>query len=301
MEDPASRVATRARLGPLRRPRVGASSHARYLYAGASTDKHTLDRQLCAWIEDHWLSCEGKSLVGEHHLRRAILHHAASHLRRCTEPLRCLGAPRSATPRSSSSSRCPVSFLWSGSFLGATSNWRRSCCCSGFSYLSAESLAWSRFRGPKCGARHGAQEIVTIGDPTVKGLLFHLRNSVEPEDLVCPAGDTGLRAFFPKAADLHDQDLRPYSLRGGGATNDYLLHANLLKTILRGKWSDLRSARIHINDAFSMQAEVHLDPLVHSQVLEFRNIFADRLAHSVALSTQRRYYQVVERGKTHVF
>ena len=57
MEDPASRVVTRARLGPLRRLRVGASSQARYLYAGlrfqawsdalqypAATDKNTMDR-----------------------------------------------------------------------------------------------------------------------------------------------------------------------------------------------------------------------------------------------------------------
>ena len=73
-----SRMTTRARLGPLRRLRVGASSHARYLYAGlrfqawldafhypAATDKHTMDRPLCAEIEDLWLSGEEKSLVGD--------------------------------------------------------------------------------------------------------------------------------------------------------------------------------------------------------------------------------------------
>ena len=67
---------------------MGASSRARCLYAElrfqawldalqypAATDKHTMDRQLCAKIEGLLLSGEGKSL------RRAILH-AASHFPR---------------------------------------------------------------------------------------------------------------------------------------------------------------------------------------------------------------------------
>ena len=119
---------------------------------------------------------------------------------------------------------------------------------------------------PKSGARHGAQKIVTIDDPMVNGFLLYLRNGVEPRDLVHPAGAIGLRAFFSKAVDfflLHDLD----RLRRSGATHDFLLHANLPKTILRGRWGDLRSARIYINDGLSLQAQVHLDPLVRAWVL----------------------------------
>ena len=199
------------------------------------------------------------------------------------EPLRCLRAPRSATLRSSSPSRCSVSFLWSGGFLGrrqiggalaarislSTSNWRKQWECGESGEVA---LPWTG-----SGARHGAQEIVTTDDPMVNGLLLYLRNRVELEDLVYPACSTGLRAFFPKAVDLfsvHDLD---------GATHDYLLHANLPKTILRGRWSDLRSARIYINDGLSIPAQGHLDPLVHARVLEFRIIFAECLTHFVAL------------------
>ena len=83
--------------------------------------------------------------------------------------------------------------------------------------LVVVALPWT-----KTGARYGAQEIVTIDDPMINGLLFYLRNGVEPEDLVHLVGAMGLRAFFPKAVDffsLHDLDLRPYSLRRGGAMN----------------------------------------------------------------------------------
>ena len=37
---------------------------------------------------------------------------------------------------------------------------------------------------------------------------------------------------------------------------DYLLHANLPKTILRGRWRHLRSARIYSNDVLSMEAQL---------------------------------------------
>ena len=47
------------------------------------------------------------------------------------------------------------------------------------------------------------------------------------------------------------------------------------ETILRGRWSDLRSARIYINDSLSMQAASSLGSLGARRVLEFKNIFAD--------------------------
>ena len=78
VEDPAARVATRARLEPLRRFRAGASSHAQYLFVAlrfqawldalqylTATDKHFMDRQQCAYIENLWLNGEGKSVVGD--------------------------------------------------------------------------------------------------------------------------------------------------------------------------------------------------------------------------------------------
>ena len=65
------------------------------------------------------------------------------------------------------------------------------------------ALPWT-----KSGARHGAQEIVTIDDPMVNCLFLNLRSGAEPEDLVYPAGAVGLRAFFPNAVDFWDGGCR---------------------------------------------------------------------------------------------
>ena len=42
---------------------------------------------------------------------------------------------------------------------------------------------------------------------------------------------------------------KPYSLRRGGATDDFGHHANFDRTTERGRWQSSRTARIYINEA----------------------------------------------------
>ena len=130
---------------------------------------------------------------------------------------------------------------------------------------------------------NGAQEIVTTDDP------------MGPMDLVYPAGAIALRASFPNTVEffsVHDLDLRPYNLHRGGATHDNLLHANLPKTVLRGKWTicalPASTSMMGCPCKRKFAWIRWCTPLVLLTLLP-------------SLSTQRRHYQVGERGQTHVF
>ena len=52
----------------------------------------------------------------------------------------------------------------------------------------------------------------------------------------------------------------PYSLRRGGACHDYTMHGDVQRTILRGRWSALATARIYITEGYRQATELALPP-----------------------------------------
>ena len=57
-------------------------------------------------------------------------------------------------------------------------------------------------------------------------------------------------------AGLPAMEWRPYSLRRGGATEDFLYHHSFDRTADRGRWSSVKTARIYINEAMSEMSAV---------------------------------------------
>ena len=128
------------------------------------------------------------------------------------------------------------------------------------------------------------------------GFLLYFRDG--PVELVCPAGAIGLRTFFPKAVKS----------RSTTWTFGHAVSHTRLPLARKSAQEDPQGqvGRValcpHLRHCgLSMQAQVHLDPSVHVPVLEFRIILPECLAHFVVqphllLSTQRRYYLAGERG-----
>ena len=223
------------------------------------------------------------------------------------ELLRCLHAAQLL----SQSMSCWLSVVWR--LLGATSIWRRSCCSQfivyfelekqcGFSYFSAASLAWSHFRGPKVVPGMQQKKSSPLTTRWSVAFLLFFRNGLEPEDLVYPAGAIGLRAFFPKAVDFF------FPPRPGPAavqSSPMRCHTRLplFSRICQKRSSEAGGAVCALpastSTMASLQAQVHLDPLVHAWVPEFRNIFADCLTHFVAHPLHPE--TVAPGSKTHVF
>ena len=60
------------------------------------------------------------------------------------------------------------------------------------------------------------------------------------------------------ALSLQSLGFRPYSLRRGGATHGWLTFADLPRTVMRGRWANLKTAKIYINDGWQQIVNMQL-------------------------------------------
>ena len=106
-------------------------------------------------------------------------------------------------------------------------------------------------RGGKSGLRHNIDEAVALYD----GFIIQLGHLVRllphhkyPTSLVWPYSPAHFRKTFNQCVkffDLERLDYKPYSLRRGGATHDYMLKGILEPILLRGRWHSLAVARLY--------------------------------------------------------
>ena len=114
------------------------------------------------------------------------------------------------------------------------------------------------------------QEVVTIDDAILAKWLARLTRTLLPGDPLVDMSQQKFRALFTdlcKTLRITHMCFKPYSLRRGGATYHYRRFGNLDRTMLRGRWACLRTARIYITDGLATQQEILWDN-AHKQ--EFR-------------------------------
>ena len=58
----------------------------------------------------------------------------------------------------------------------------------------------------------------------------------------------------------------PYSIRRGGATAYFRVTRNMEATLDRGRWSNVKAARIYVNDGLAKEVELRLPPEVESHL-----------------------------------
>ena len=295
----------RGQIGPLARLRVAPGTYRRYHDAASrfllwlfsmalplATSIEELDQQLCWYIEHLWSDGEGRNMSGDTLSAVSFFLHR----RRIFQGAWGLHA---AWGRAEIPDRAPplsVEVLWA--FCGiALSAHRYDICallCLGFHgilrteeilsarthqfTLSAEGRGVMALPWTKSGMRKGAQEFVTIDDLCIGRLLLRMIASVNAGSLLLQGSQHEFRQFFCQAAArllLPHVGYRPYSLRRGGATHDYLTNRSLSKTVVRGRWSDQRIARVYINDGLAVQTQLSMSEPSKALVSHFGQRFLE--------------------------
>ena len=138
------------------------------------------------------------------------------------------------------------------------------------SEIGVLALPWT-----KTGGRRGQQEMVTIDDGHVGRLILALIKLIPAGETLLRGNSQQFRTFFSQAAAVLKVgyvNYRPYSLRRGGATHDFVHHKSLGRTVVRGRWSHQRVSRIYIQDGMAVQTQLQLPPEVRALVTRHMQI-----------------------------
>ena len=102
----------------------------------------------------------------------------------------------------------------------------------------------------KSGKRKGAPEKVVCRDETTTLMLALVLEGRPAGTKLVQGGMASFRMNFAShAAKIRSEELRPYSLRRGGATYMFGVTGNMSKTTEKGRWANVRTARIYIDEA----------------------------------------------------
>jgi len=117
----------------------------------------------------------------------------------------------------------------------------------------------------KTSQRTGAWEAVSVFKTDIaEWLCFWCnvrRKQQGPHALLWPGTSAAFRKAFESllaSFDLSEYGFKPYSLRRGGATEYFSATGSMESTLVRGRWSSNRVARIYINDGIAALASVTL-------------------------------------------
>jgi hypothetical protein len=115
--------------------------------------------------------------------------------------------------------------------------------------------------------RSGIKEMVTISDRVLVRWAKALKEMKRPGDLLMVGGSKALRRKFKTCVEdigLQDQNLQLYSLRRGGATEVFRSSGSFHEVADRGRWKNLRTARIYVDSA--LQDIAQLETAEHAKL-----------------------------------
>ena len=113
----------------------------------------------------------------------------------------------------------------------------------------------------KSGKRLGRREKVVSVDPETNLLLSLVLLGRSPGTKLLPLGVPEFRKAFARHTQAIGSDsalVKPYSLRRGGATHHFAQKGNLQATGEKGRWRQLATARLYIDEAASEVAQMEL-------------------------------------------
>ena len=123
----------------------------------------------------------------------------------------------------------------------------------------------------KSGTRYNIVESVTITDPVVIRLVRAVTLGMDKGCLLYPEGTGHFRRCFDQLVTglrLSSTLLyKPYSIRRGAATADFLRHGKLSLTCVRGRWNNEKTCRIYVNEATTALSSIRSSE-VSSQCIE---------------------------------
>ena len=133
------------------------------------------------------------------------------------------------------------------------------------------ALPWS-----KIGQQKGAQETVSILIPAVGFLLYRAAHKHPAHLPLLQSSPSSFRAFFYRSLEqlgLDSFKFQFYSLRRGGATHLYQMQWSVQDIMVRGRWSDVRTCKIYIQDGVAQLSSMQLSQQSIALCNHYRNIF----------------------------
>ena len=96
--------------------------------------------------------------------------------------------------------------------------------------------------------------MVTIDEPAIGARIRAASQGLSPWDTLLGTTALEFRKFFNdalKVLKLEAFNLRPYSLRRGGATHHLCTFNDLQLALFRGRWSSVKVGRIYLTDGLA--------------------------------------------------
>jgi integrase len=123
----------------------------------------------------------------------------------------------------------------------------------------------------KGGQRRGVQEVIALDDPWLIALLALYLNTLKMSDNLRRTTAKEQRRRLTAACDASGLrfDFQWYSLRRGGATHELQRTQNLAAIMVKGRWGDMNTARIYLQDAQATLSQLQV-PDRHMAVLKQR-------------------------------
>jgi len=125
-------------------------------------------------------------------------------------------------------------------------------------FSTKDAEAYLALPETKNSARKGTPEGVRITQSLLAKLLAIAVQGLLPGDTILRRTQTQFRTIFAQlvAEAKLDKGYKPYSLRRGGATAWFRASASLDATAERGRWNNLRTARIYVNTSLADFCEI---------------------------------------------
>lgn len=118
-----------------------------------------------------------------------------------------------------------------------------------------------------------AQQSLVHHDATLASLTSSLLQLLPPAGRVWPFTATYFRTCFKALTsffDLGPFNFVPYSIRRGGATYFYIRLGSLDQVVTRGRWKDIATARIYLDDARATLVRMSLPTSTRALLTRFR-------------------------------
>jgi len=134
-------------------------------------------------------------------------------------------------------------------------------------------------RESKSGNRFNVVESVTITDVSLIRMFQNVMGAAQPGDLLFPEGAHAFRRCFDTLVDDLALPLtllyKPYSIRRGAATADFLAHGKMSRTCVRGRWANEKTCRIYINESTTALSAIRFGKRAASLVKRYRQLAID--------------------------
>eukprot|EP00438_Fugacium_kawagutii_P013230 Skav201216 [mRNA] locus=scaffold651:399549:400460:- [translate_table: standard] len=230
------------------------------------------DEIIAAWVEEQYLEGEAITTISD---TLSGLHHFAPYLRntlckswRLFRLWRRIEKPKQAPPLPPSFTRALVARAIEIHDLNMAV-----CIALGFWGMlrTGELISLHPFQimlgshqavvqlgATKSGLRRNQDENVVLEETSTLILLeewMNYRLAQQTLDIpVYPQGPQHFRENFAKLLKFfHSQGVfRPYSLRRGGATQDFKSHGQMERTLIKGRWASTGAARQYIQEGLSV-------------------------------------------------